>query len=179
MRSKLAMGIALAVAVTGCQKPETPDQQATRMQQEGAAARTVFEQRAKDWERWSAAGQADSIAGAFVEDGYQLPPHAPQQHGRVAIQAYQVQQAGLGQTTVHISVDEVMANGPLAVSRGAYDVEIQPGSNAPAGMTAIADTGKWVGVWRKTGDQWQFTTLIWNSNIPLPPPPAPAPARRR
>ena len=110
MRSKLAMGVALVVGVTGCQKPETPAQLATRMQQEGAAARTAFETRAKDWERWTAAGQADSIAGAFVEDGYQLPPHAPPQHGRAAIQAYQVQQASLGQTTVHISVDEVMAN---------------------------------------------------------------------
>jgi ketosteroid isomerase-like protein len=167
------------MGLTACQKPETAAQLATRLQAEATAARPQFEQVAKAWERWSAAGQSDSIAGAFVEDAYELPPNAPPQHGRAAIQAFHTQQASLGQTTVHISVDEVMANGPLATSRGAYDIAIQPGPNAPAGMTAVADTGKWVGVWRKTGDQWQFTTLIWNSNIPLPPPPAPAPTRRR
>jgi hypothetical protein len=46
-------------------------------------------------------------------------------------------------------------------------------------MSAVADTGKWLGALRQDNGKWLFTSLIWNSNIPLPPPPAPAPARRR
>jgi hypothetical protein len=76
-------------------------------------------------------------------------------------------------------VDDVMANGPLGVARGAYDLAIQPGPGSPVGMAAVADTGKWLGALRQSDGQWRFTSLIWNSNIPLPPPPAPTPARRR
>jgi ketosteroid isomerase-like protein len=149
------------------------------MDQEAAAARPVILAQAKSWEQWTSAGQADSMAGQFVEDGYDLPPNAPPVHGRANIMAYYAQQASIGQTTVHVSVDDVMANGPLAVARGAYDLEIQPGPTAPAGMSAVADTGKWLGALRQDNGKWLFTSLIWNSNIPLPPPPAPAPTRRR
>jgi ketosteroid isomerase-like protein len=179
MRAVVILGAATLLGVAACTpKPETPEQAQTRMDQEAATARTQIEAVAKNWERWEVAGQADSIAGVFTEAGYQLPPNAPPVMGRAAIQAYQAQGFGMGQWTVHISVDQVSANGPLAVSRGAYDLAMTPGPNAPAGMTAIADTGKWVGEWRQTGGVWQFATLIWNSNIPLPPPPAPTPSRR-
>jgi len=179
MRAVVILGAATLLGVAACApKPETPEQAQTRMDQEAAAARTQIEALAKRWEGWNAAGQADSIAAAFTDRGYQLAPNAPPAMGREAIQASQVQTFSMGQSTIHISVDQVSANGPLAVARGAYDVGVTPGPNAPAGMTAIADTGKWVGELRQSGGTWQFATLIWNSNIPLPPPPAPTPARR-
>ena len=180
MRAVVILGAATLLGVAACApKPETPEQAQTRMDQEAAAARTQIEAVAKRWEGWNAAGQADSIASAFTERGYQLAPNAPPVMGREAIQASQAQTFSMGQSTIHISVDQVSANGSLAVARGAYDVSVTPGPNAPAGMTAIADTGKWVGELRQSGGTWQFATLIWNSNIPLPPPPTPAPARRR
>jgi ketosteroid isomerase-like protein len=179
MRAVVILGAATLLGVVGCTpKPETPEQAQTRMEQEAAAARTQIEAVASNWIRFAAAGQADSIAGLFTESGYELPPNAPPVMGRSAIQAHQAQLFALGQWTVHISVDQVSANGPLAFSRGAYDLSLTPGPNAPAGMTAVADTGKWVGEWKQTGGTWQFATLMWNSNIPLPPPPAPTPARR-
>ena len=180
MRAVVILGAATLLGVAACApKPETPEQAQTRMDQEAAAARTQIEAVAKRWEGWNAAGQADSIAAAFTDRGYQLAPNAPPAMGREAIQASQVQTFSMGPSTLHISVDQVSANGPLAVARGAYDVSVTPGPNAPPGMTAMADTGKWVGELRQSGGTWQFATLIWNSNIPLPPPPAPAPARRR
>lgn len=180
MRIVLSLGAAALVGLAACQKPpETAAQAEARMEREAAAARSSIVAQARSWEQWTSAGQADSMAGQFLEDAYDLPPNAPPVHGRAAIQAYYAQQASLGQTTVHLSVDDVMANGPLAVARGAYDIAIQPGPSAPPGMTTVADTGKWVGALRQSSGQWQFTSLIWNSNIPLPPPPAPAPSRRR
>lgn len=180
MRAVVILGAAAVLTAAGCKpKPETPEQAQARMEQEAAAVRPQVEALAKRWEGWTAAGQADSIAGAFTDRGYQLAPNAPPAMGREAIQAYQAQTFSMGQSMLHISVDQVSANGPLAVARGAYDVSVTPGPNAPAGMMAIADTGKWVGELRPSGGTWLFSTLIWNSNIPLPPPPAPAPARRR
>ncbi|HMA45335.1 MAG TPA: nuclear transport factor 2 family protein [Gemmatimonadales bacterium] len=180
MRSMLSMGTVALVALGACQKPpETPAQAQARMEQEAAALRTQVQTLASGWERWTAAGQADSIAAIFVDQGYELPPNAPPVHGRDAIKAFQTQLASMGQSTIHLSVDEVMANGPVGVARGAYEFALVPGPAAPAGMTALADTGKWVGALRQSDGQWRFTSMMWNSNIPLPPPPAPAPAPRR
>jgi len=180
MRAVVILGAAALLGAAGCTpKPETPEQAQARMEQEATAARTQIEALAKRWEGWEAAGQAESVATAFTDRGYELPPNAPPIMGREAIQANQAQLFSMGQWSVHISVDQVTANGPMAFARGAYDIAMTPGPNAPAGTMAIADTGKWVGELRQTGSTWQFATLMWNSNIPLPPPPAPAPARRR
>jgi ketosteroid isomerase-like protein len=176
MRAVVIIGAATLLGVAGCQpKPETPDKAQARMEQEATAARPQIEAMARDWERWVAAAQADSIATAFTDRGYQLAPNAPPAMGHDAIAAFHKQQFSMGQTVVHISVDQVTANGPVAVARGAYDLAVTPGPNAPAGMTAIADTGKWMGELRQSGGTWRYATLTWNSNLPLPPA---APARR-
>lgn len=179
MRAVVILGTAALLTAVGCKpKPETPEQAQPRMEQEAAAARPQIEAMARSWERWTAAAQADSIASEFTDRGYQLPPNAPPAMGHDAIAAFHKQLYGMGQWAIHISVDQVTANGPVAVARGAYDLAMTPGPTAPAGMTAIADTGKWVGELHQTGGTWHYATLMWNSNIPLPPPPAPAPARR-
>jgi ketosteroid isomerase-like protein len=179
MRAALSVSVGLLAVLAACQKPESAAQAQARMDQETAAFRTQVQALTGSWERWTTAGQADSIAGAFTETGYELPPNAPPIHGRDAVKAFQTQLASLGQTTIHLSVDEVMANGPVGVARGAYEFSLVPGPNAPAGTVAMADTGKWLGALRQNDGQWKFTILTWNSNIPLPPPPAPTPARRR
>ena len=176
MRAVAIIGAATLLSVAGCKpKPETPEQAQTRMEQEATAARPQIEALAKNWERWVAAAQADSIATGFTDRGYQLAPNAPPAMGHDAIAAYHKQLFSMGQTVVHISVDQVTANGSVAVARGVYDLAMTPGPNAPAGVAAIADTGKWVGELRHTDGAWRYATLMWNSNIPLPPP---APARR-
>ncbi len=175
MRAVVILGTAALLGVAGCQpKPETPDQTQARMEREAAAVRPQIEALARSWEGWVTAGQADSIASVFTDRGYQLAPNAPPAMGHDAIAAYHMQLFSMGQTVVHISVDQVTANGPVAVARGAYDLGMTPGPNAPAGTTALADTGKWMGELRQTDGTWRYVTLTWNSNLPLPPPPAPA-----
>jgi uncharacterized protein (TIGR02246 family) len=186
MRTFLSMGAVLLLGTVGCQKPETPAQVATRMGQESAAAKTQIEAVATRWEGWTAAGQADSFPTVFTDQGMELPPHAPAVAGSSAIQAEHAQQSSVGQWTLHLTVDDVAANGPLAVARGTFVTALTPGPNAPAGIPA-ADTGKWVGQYHQADGTWKTVALIWNSNLPLPQPPAPAaaapamkkPARRR
>jgi len=177
MRAVLGVSGALLLILAGCQKPETPEQAQARMSREVAAARPVFDGVARSWERYTAANQPDSIAALFTEQGEQLPPNAPPSVGRAAIQAFQAKQLSQGQATISISVDEVLVNGPLAVSRGAYTLDIKPGSTSPAGMKAVADTGKYLIHWHEIGGKWLIADVAWNSNIPLPTPPKPAAAK--
>lgn len=177
MRAVLGVSGALLLILAGCQKPETPEQAQARMSREVAAARPVFDAVARSWERYTAANQPDSIAALFTEQGEQLPPNAPPSVGRPAIQAFQAKQLGLGQATISIATDEVLVNGPLAVSRGAFTLDIKPGPNAPAGMKAVADTGKYLIHWHQVGGKWLIADVAWNSNIPLPTPPKPAAAK--
>ena len=165
---------ALLMVLASCAKPETLEQAQARMSREVAAARPALDSIARRWERYAAAGQADSIAMLFTEQGEELPPNVKPAVGRPAIQAFTTQQFSLGANTVSIATDEVLVNGPLAVSRGGYTLDIKPGPHAPAGMKAVADTGKYLIHWHQVGGKWLVADLAWNSNIPLPPPPAPA-----
>ena len=178
MRTYLSIGAVLLFGVTGCQKPETPAQVATRMGQESAAAKTQIQAVARRWEAWTAGGQADSFPAVFTDQGVELPPHAPAAVGAAAIKSVHTQQASLGQWTLHITVDDVTANGPLAVARGTFISALAPAPGAPAGIP-VADTGKWVGEYHQADGTWKTETLIWNSDLPLPmPAPAAVPTKQ-
>lgn len=173
MRGVLGATGALLLILSGCAKPETPEQAQARMSREVAAARPLFDAVARSFERYTAANQPDSIAMLYTEQGEELAPNARAVVGRPAIQAFEAQLISQGQTTLSISTDEVLANGPLAVSRGGYTLDIKPGAHSPPGMKAVADTGKYLLHWHQVGGKWLIADLAWNSDIPLPPPPAP------
>ena len=164
---------ALVLILSGCQKPETPEQAQARMSREVAAARPALDSMARRFERYTAANQPDSIAMLFTEQGEELPPNARPAVGRPAIQAFEAQLISQGATTLAISADEVLVNGPLAVSRGGYTLDVKPDTHSAPGMKAIADTGKYLLHWHQISGKWLIADLAWNSNVPLPPPPAP------
>ena len=174
MRAVVGASGALLLVLSGCMKPETPEQAQARMSREVAAARPTFDAVARSWERYVAANQPDSIAMLFTEQGELLPPNARPAVGRPAVQALQAQMLSQGTTTLSISTDEVLVNGPLAVSRGGYTLDIKPGPHSAAGMKAVADTGKYLLHWHQIGGKWLVADLAWNSNIPLPAPAAAA-----
>ena len=174
MRAVLGASGALLLVTSACLKPETPEQAQSRMSREVAAARPALDSVARRWERYTAAAQADSIAMLFTEQGEQLPPNDKPVVGRPAIQAFQTHSFGLGASSVTISADEVLVNGPLAISRGGYTYDVKVGPHSPPGMKSLADTGKYIIHWHQVGGKWLIADMAWNSNIPLPPPPAPA-----
>jgi ketosteroid isomerase-like protein len=64
---------------------------------------------------------------------------------------------------------EVVGASDHAVVRGVYSMTLMP----PGATVAIADTGKYVELWRKQQDgRWLISWDIFNSDIPLPAPPA-------
>ena len=166
-----ACGALLLLA--GCMKPETPEQAQARMSREVAAARPALDAIARSWERYTAADQSDSIALLFTEQGEELPPNAKPVVGRSAIQAFQAKALSQGPSSISISTDEVLVNGPLAVSRGGFTYDVKVGPHSPPGMKALADTGKYLIHWHLFAGKWYIADIAWNSNIPIPTPPAP------
>lgn len=165
------------VALVGCQQAETPEQAMARMERESAAARAAIEAQNARFARFFAAGQADSMLTVYTEDAELLPPNAPAVSGRENIRQWLGTMVGTGTWSIAPTTVAVIANGPHAIERGRFIMSYTPGPNAPAGMTAMTDTGKFIAHWRNEDGQWRMAHDIWNSNRPLPPPPAPA--RRR
>ena len=165
----------LVVATAGCQMAETPAQMRARMDQESAAARQQIEAAQPRFERFLAAGQADSITAFYTENATVMAPNQKAATGRENIRAFWAGMLGMGQWTLDIRTGSVAANGPIAIETGTYVLSFKPGPNAMPGMPP-ADTGKFMAHWHQVGGQWMLAEDTWNSDLPVAPP---APTRRR
>jgi len=167
---KLTRLIAAALTITACQKAETPEQAAARMEQETAAARTAIEAQAAAFSAHFSAGHADTVAAMYTEDGEVLPPNEKAVSGRANIQTYFANFLAMGTTSLTLTTNAVAASGSHAIERGSYVLSFTPGPNAPKEMKAVSDTGKYVAHWHNEGGTWLMGHDIWNSDMPLPQP---------
>ena len=180
MRTTLGLGFAVVVGLMGCKKVESPQATRTGMDRESAALRQTISDVSRSYERWVATGKVDSIAVIYMEQGRQLPPNEPPAVGRKAIRERQARLASWGTWTLHIIPEASMASGSLGVDRGSFTISLKPGPKAPAGVKAVADTGKYLAHWHQVDGQWQIAELIWNSSRPVTPPrAAPKSSKRR
>ncbi len=170
------LGAAALLGVAACQPTETPEQMQARMDQETAAFKAAIEPMARRWEAWEAAGQVDSFATMFMEQGREMPAHGKAAAGREAIRALHAQNASMGTFTSHIVGESFMANGPIGIDRGTYTLTFTPAKGMENMGIPPADTGKYLVHWHKVNGNWLIADLIYNSDLPLP---APAPMRRR
>ena len=174
MRSTRFLAGAAALALAACQTTETPQQMQARIESESQAARTAIEQRATAFGQHVAAGHADSLAMMYAENASVMAPNMPTANGRDAIREMFAGMFRSGSFQLHIAVDNVVANGPLAVERGRYHLTFTPAG----GGTAVPDSGKYLVHWHRMNGDWKIVDDIWNSSVPMPEP-APAPPRRR
>lgn len=171
---------ALAAALIACQPaPETAEQEATRIGEESATATTALRAEAQAFAAHFSAGHFDTVASYYTADAFVMAPNGPAAVGRAAILAMFEGMGQAGTFALTLQTDQVVANGPLAVERGRYTLTYTPSANAPAGMVAVADTGKLLVQWQRTDAGWRMASDIWNSDIPVPPPAPVTPARRR
>jgi uncharacterized protein (TIGR02246 family) len=114
------------------------------------------------WLQLVKAKDAAGIAGLYAEDGAVMPPNAPIGKGRPAIQqtwASMMQTPGFDLTFVPEQII-VSSSGDMALDRGTYRLAISPNGNS------MTDTGKYVVVWRKIGNEWKAAADIFNSDLP-------------
>jgi len=164
-----ATWLCAATALLGaCQAAETPQQAQARMEKESQAFTATATATARRYERWVAAGQADSIAGIFTEQGREMPPNEPAVVGRAAIKGYEARNAATFASKLTIRGESYMASGPLGVERGSYTFEGKAKPGAPKGVPPmINDEGKYLIHWHHVNGQWQIADMIWNPNRPM------------
>ena len=113
------------------------------------------------WLELVKAKDAAGIAALYAEDGAVMPPNAPIGKGRPAIQqtwASMMQTPGFDLTFVPEQII-VSSSGDMALDRGTYKFAAAPNGKA------ITDTGKYVVVWRKIGNEWKAAADIFNSDL--------------
>jgi len=159
---------AAAVLLIACQSHESPQQAQTRMEQESQAFTAVATVTAKRYSGWVAAGQADSIADIFTEQGREMFPNEPAAVGRAAIRMNEARSAATMTSKLVIRGESYMASGPLGIERGSFTFEGRAKPGAPKGMPAvITDDGKYLIHWHNVNGQWRIVELIYNSNRPM------------
>jgi len=168
MRGVRSLAGAVVALLAACQTQETPQQMQARMSKESDAFKQAIAGSARRWEGWIAAGQADSIANVFMEQGREMPPNAPAAVGRASIRQFEAQNAAMFDGKLTIKTEEALANGPLGIERGSFTFEGKAKPGAPKGMPAtVSDEGKYLIHWHNVNGQWRVAELIWNSNKPM------------
>ena len=162
------MGAVAALAGCGSAR-ETPEQAEARIAQESAAFKTALKGIENRWEAFSAAGQGDSIASLFMEDGRNNPPNEPAQVGRAAIAKAEAAQNGLYTFSLSILSEDAAANGPIGVEHGTYGVEGKVKKGAPKGVPAkFSDHGNYLIHWHNVNGTWQVADLVFTSSQTTP-----------
>jgi ketosteroid isomerase-like protein len=114
-------------------------------------------------------GDMAAVAAFYTEDALLMAPNAPRVTGRAAIEAFLKTFPPMDDLV--LSGDEFAGGGDLIVVTGNFTINVMP----PGATAAVADTGKFVEVWRRQPDgTLKMAADMWNSNLPLPPPPPPA-----
>ena len=162
------------LALAACApKPETPEQTAARMKAESDSARPALQAALDRVARYFAAGRADSLVMFYAEDAVLMLANMPALKGRAAIQAYAAEEMSWGTIQASYTTTRVDAYGPLAVQQYTYVISFKPGPHAPAGMTAVTDTGKMITAYKKVNGAWlAFADMGGMSDRAMPMPAA-------
>jgi len=169
---------AVVALMAACQTQQTPQQMQARIDKESDALKQTLAAIGKRWEGWIAAGQADSIANLFTEQGREMPPNEPGVVGRAAIRQFEARNAATMDGKLTIRTEAVVANGPVGIERGSYAFEGKAKPGAPTGTPAtVSEEGKYLIHWHNVNGQWRVADLIWNGNKPMMMP-APAPRQK-
>ena len=110
------------------------------------------------WVELIKARDSDGIADLYAADAVAMPPNQPIVSGRDAIREFwraTVQIPELSLTFEPQQID-VSSSGDLAIDRGTYRLNGHE----------LDESGKYIEVWRKVGDDWKVAANIYNSDRP-------------
>lgn len=104
------------------------------------------------------AGDGATVAGFYSEDATLFPPGGQRIDGRSAIQTFWQGAIDAGMKLDELHAVEVIPGGDAASEMGVF-VLSAPGDS---GRTIIP--GKYIVIWKRSGDTWQLHRDIWNTN---------------
>ena len=108
----------------------------------------------------AAVAKADvaALGGLYTDEAQALPPNGDVVKGRAAIQQMWKSVFDSGIAAASLETADVEADGSLAYETGRYEMKLKDGK--------VADRGKYVVVWKRTGNEWRIHRDIWNTNMP-------------
>jgi len=129
---------------------------------DSGADEQAIRQQVDHWLQLVKAKDAAGIAQLYVEDGAVMPPNAPIGKGHAAIQQTWTSLMNTPGFNLTFNPEQIVvsSSGDMALDRGTYQLTV-----APAGKPQN-DTGKYVVVWRKVGNEWKAAADIFNSDGP-------------
>ncbi len=134
-----------------------------------ASARRAIDSLQTRIETWTAAGQADSVAGLFAENGWQMTPNGPPLVGRDSIRTFWARSFRNGQWQIELETAELVGADSLAVERGTYSVRFTALPSSP--IQSFGDNGNHLTVWRLGEDgRWRIQWDAIVSTVGRGPP---------
>lgn len=101
-------------------------------------------------------GNAANVVAHYTIDGELLPPQSDTVTGHGAIQAFWQGALDAGIKQVKLETVELEDHGETAVEVGKYTLLAEGGQ--------IADTGKYIVVWKNDKGTWKLHRDIWNTS---------------
>lgn len=107
---------------------------------------------------------AGAVAKLYTKAGQLFPPGSDVVTGPEAIQAFWHRALDAGLTQVKLDTVEVEGYRDTAIEVGKYTLLGAGGQ--------VADTGKYIVVWKLEGPSWKLHRDIWNTSQPVPAVPS-------
>jgi ketosteroid isomerase-like protein len=160
--------VLICVLLVGCNSPERFDTVAVKAKIEAADRAS---------EQATLKGDAAAAASYYDENAVILPPNMPMVKGKADIEKTMRgwMQSGMKMKEFASTTISVEGAGDFAVELGRYFQTFEMGGKV------IADSGKFVAVWRKQVDgSWKVAYDIWTTDIPAPAmPPEPETKKKK
>ncbi len=158
------IGIIAGVAATllfaaSCQQPcpEAPVVEALNMD----SVRAEISAMEAEYQRASAAKDIEAVLAYYAEDAQSFPPMKPALVGKEAIRAHMIANQDTTSTnTETFTLEELWAEGNLAVERGTYESKNAAGE--------VVSRGRYFSVFEKRDGKYLCIRDIWNSEMPKP-----------
>jgi ketosteroid isomerase-like protein len=151
--ARVTLALLLTVALAACNQGPKHDP---------AADAAALDKAAAGWEAAYNEKNAAAVAAIYSEDGQLLPPGSAFVNGRAAIQEYWAHDIETQWAQIAIKADTSEVAGDWAYRSGAFSAE------------SVGFTGKFVEVWKRSGDTWLLHKDIWNADAAVAAPAAPA-----
>ena len=102
-------------------------------------------------------GNAAGMAELYTEDGQLMPPNVDFVTGKPGIQEVWQSVMDMGVKEAKLEIVELEDHGDTAIEIGKYTMFVEGWQ--------VADSGKYIVIWKKEAGQWKLHRDIWNSSV--------------
>ena len=118
--------------------------------------RTEIDTANRQFEAAMRAGDAGGLAAVYTSNGNAMPPNGPMVSGTANLRAFWQSVIDMGIASVQLTTVELDELGETVNELGEFVLKTVDG--------AVADSGKFIVVWKRENGAWKWHHDIWNSS---------------